>query len=104
MQSSNTSQMIFSCASIVSYLSRWATLLPGTVIMTGTPEGVGFKRESEGLSEGGAEGGVQHRGHRHAGEPGRIAVKRYVMASTAAPWISPDRSRARASFGFVERE
>ena len=44
MQSSNTSDMIFSCRKIVSYLSRCMTLLPGTIILTGTPEGVGFKR------------------------------------------------------------
>ena len=44
MQSSNTSDMIFSCRQIVSYLSHRMTLLPGTVILTGTPEGVGFKR------------------------------------------------------------
>jgi 2-keto-4-pentenoate hydratase/2-oxohepta-3-ene-1,7-dioic acid hydratase in catechol pathway len=44
MQASNTSDMIFSCRQIVSYLSRCMTLLPGTVILTGTPEGVGFKR------------------------------------------------------------
>ncbi len=44
MQSSNTSNMIFSCRRIVSYLSRCMTLLPGTVILTGTPEGVGFAR------------------------------------------------------------
>ncbi len=45
MQASNTSDMIFSCRQIVSYLSRCMTLLPGTVILTGTPEGVGFKRK-----------------------------------------------------------
>jgi 2-keto-4-pentenoate hydratase/2-oxohepta-3-ene-1,7-dioic acid hydratase in catechol pathway len=44
MQASNTSDMIFSCRQIVSYLSRCMTLLPGTVILTGTPEGVGFTR------------------------------------------------------------
>lgn len=44
-QSSNTSDMIFSCRQIVSYLSRFMTLLPGTVILTGTPEGVGFSRK-----------------------------------------------------------
>ena len=44
MQSSNTSNMIFSCKQIVAYLSQCMTLLPGTVIMTGTPEGVGFRR------------------------------------------------------------
>ncbi|MCG6534537.1 MAG: fumarylacetoacetate hydrolase family protein, partial [Syntrophales bacterium LBB04] len=45
MQSSNTSQMIFSCRWIVAYLSKCMTLLPGTVIMTGTPEGVGYARK-----------------------------------------------------------
>jgi len=44
LQSSNTSDMIFPCRRIVSFLSRCMTLLPGTVILTGTPEGVGFKR------------------------------------------------------------
>lgn len=45
MQSSNTSDMIFSVREIVSYLSKNMTLLPGTVILTGTPEGVGFARQ-----------------------------------------------------------
>lgn len=39
-QHSNTRDMIFSCREIVSYLSRFWTLLPGDVILTGTPEGV----------------------------------------------------------------
>lgn len=45
MQESNTSDMIFSCGELVSYLSHQFTLLPGTVILTGTPGGVGFARE-----------------------------------------------------------
>jgi len=44
MQSSNTRNMIFGVRRLVSYCSRNMTLLPGTVIMTGTPEGVGFAR------------------------------------------------------------
>ena len=39
-QNSNTSDMIFSCAEIVSYLSQHMTLVPGDLILTGTPEGV----------------------------------------------------------------
>ncbi|MBI3525515.1 MAG: fumarylacetoacetate hydrolase family protein [Betaproteobacteria bacterium] len=42
MQDGNTSKMIFGCAEIVSYLSRFLTLLPGDVIATGTPPGVGM--------------------------------------------------------------
>lgn len=44
MQNSNTANMMHSCAELVSYLSHQFTLLPGTVILTGTPEGVGFAR------------------------------------------------------------
>jgi len=44
MQRSNTSDLVFNCAQLVSFLSSCMTLLPGTVIMTGTPEGVGFAR------------------------------------------------------------
>jgi 2-keto-4-pentenoate hydratase/2-oxohepta-3-ene-1,7-dioic acid hydratase in catechol pathway len=39
-QQSNTSDMIFSCAEIVSYISQHMTLSPGDIILTGTPEGV----------------------------------------------------------------
>ncbi|MBO0993248.1 fumarylacetoacetate hydrolase family protein [Bacillus sp. SD088] len=39
-QDSNTSDMIFNCSEIVSYLSQYLTLEPGDVILTGTPEGV----------------------------------------------------------------
>ena len=44
MQDSSTSDMIFSCTEIVSYVSRFMTLLPGDVICTGTPQGVGMGR------------------------------------------------------------
>ncbi|MBS4219252.1 fumarylacetoacetate hydrolase family protein [Bacillus sp. FJAT-49711] len=39
-QDSNTSDMIFNCAEIVSYISQHMTLEPGDIILTGTPEGV----------------------------------------------------------------
>ena len=42
MQTGNTRTMIFTCAHIVSYLSRFMTLMPGDVITTGTPPGVGM--------------------------------------------------------------
>jgi 2-keto-4-pentenoate hydratase/2-oxohepta-3-ene-1,7-dioic acid hydratase in catechol pathway len=45
MQSGSTKSMIFDCAHLVSYLSQFMTLLPGDVIATGTPAGVGFGRE-----------------------------------------------------------
>jgi len=39
-QDSNTADMIFTCAQIIEWLSTDMTLRPGTVIMTGTPQGV----------------------------------------------------------------
>ncbi|MCM8773094.1 MAG: fumarylacetoacetate hydrolase family protein [Candidatus Omnitrophica bacterium] len=45
MQNSNTSKMIFNPFQIVSYISKQMTLLPGTIILTGTPSGVGYVRK-----------------------------------------------------------
>jgi 2-keto-4-pentenoate hydratase/2-oxohepta-3-ene-1,7-dioic acid hydratase in catechol pathway len=42
MQTGNTKTMIFSVAKIVSHLSEYMTLMPGDVIVTGTPPGVGL--------------------------------------------------------------
>jgi 2-keto-4-pentenoate hydratase/2-oxohepta-3-ene-1,7-dioic acid hydratase in catechol pathway len=39
-QSANTSDLIFDCATIVSYISKHFTLKPGDIIFTGTPSGV----------------------------------------------------------------
>jgi 2,4-didehydro-3-deoxy-L-rhamnonate hydrolase len=43
-QHSNTAKMIFPIARVISELSKGMTLLPGDIIATGTPEGVGFAR------------------------------------------------------------
>ena len=40
-QNSNTSQLIFNCFQLVSFISTNLTLLPGDIILTGTPSGVG---------------------------------------------------------------
>jgi 2-keto-4-pentenoate hydratase/2-oxohepta-3-ene-1,7-dioic acid hydratase in catechol pathway len=42
VQSSNTADMIFDVRTLIAFLSGSTTLLPGTVILTGTPEGVGM--------------------------------------------------------------
>jgi 2-keto-4-pentenoate hydratase/2-oxohepta-3-ene-1,7-dioic acid hydratase in catechol pathway len=44
LQQSNTRNMIFSVPETISYISQLMTLEPGDIIATGTPEGVGFKR------------------------------------------------------------
>jgi len=45
VQHSNTSLLIYSLPKIISYISEFTTLEPGDVIATGTPEGVGARRE-----------------------------------------------------------
>lgn len=45
MQSSNTNDLIFTCRQLIAHLSECLTLLPGTVILTGTPSGVGSARK-----------------------------------------------------------
>jgi len=47
VQDSSTSDMIFSCRELISHISQCMTLLPGTVIMTGTPGGVGLSRRPQ---------------------------------------------------------
>lgn len=44
-QDSNTRHQIFDCAEIIHRLSQGMTLMPGDIIATGTPEGVGFARQ-----------------------------------------------------------
>ena len=47
MQKGNTRTMIFGCAEIVSYVSRFMTLMPGDIIATGTPPGVGMGKKPD---------------------------------------------------------
>ena len=45
MQESTPAELIFKPADIIAYASRFMTLLPGDVILTGTPSGVGCFRK-----------------------------------------------------------
>lgn len=45
MQDWNTDDMVFDVPALIEFLSGSKTLLPGTVILTGTPHGVGFARK-----------------------------------------------------------
>lgn len=47
MQQANTSDFIFPLAKVISYFSRWYTLMPGDIISTGTPGGVGFGHDPQ---------------------------------------------------------
>lgn len=44
VQNSNTKEMIFSVAHLIAHISRFMTLMPGDLISTGTPFGVGMSR------------------------------------------------------------
>ncbi|WML44882.1 fumarylacetoacetate hydrolase family protein [Neobacillus sp. PS3-40] len=48
-QIGNTKNMIFNCATLISYISQYMTLKPGDIIFTGTPQGVilGYPTESQ---------------------------------------------------------
>ena len=62
MQDSSTSQMIFSVAEIIAYVTRVITLEPGDLIATGTPAGVGVFRDPKILLKDGDEVSVEIEG------------------------------------------
>lgn len=45
LQDSNTRQMVFGVAELISFISQTISLAPGDIIITGTPPGVGFARK-----------------------------------------------------------
>jgi 2-keto-4-pentenoate hydratase/2-oxohepta-3-ene-1,7-dioic acid hydratase in catechol pathway len=45
LQEVNTSEMLFPVAQLIAYITKFITLEPGDILATGTPAGVGFKRE-----------------------------------------------------------
>jgi acylpyruvate hydrolase len=47
LQSSSTSRLIFDIPTLISTISEFTTLLPGDVILTGTPGGVGYRRDPQ---------------------------------------------------------
>ncbi|MCF8208301.1 MAG: fumarylacetoacetate hydrolase family protein [Rhodoferax sp.] len=51
MQNGSTKNMIFGVAKIISYVSQFMTLLPGDVLTTGTPAGVGMGQKKNGQSD-----------------------------------------------------
>lgn len=64
-QNSNTSDMIFSCREIIAYCSQFFTLRVGTVIATGTPEGVGMGQSPQRFLKPGDEMRVEVEGLGH---------------------------------------
>lgn len=61
-QHSHTSDMIFTCAEIISYISSHFTLVPGDLILTGTPEGVAMGMENKPYLQAGDKVAVEIEG------------------------------------------
>jgi len=55
MQDGTTEKMIFPVAELISFLSTGMTLMPGDLILTGTPAGVGFARDPKVFLKAGDE-------------------------------------------------
>jgi acylpyruvate hydrolase len=47
MQSGNTSELIFDVATLIATVSEFTALVPGDLILTGTPGGVGYRRDPQ---------------------------------------------------------
>lgn len=59
MQDGSTDDMIFGVAELIAFLSQDTTLMPGTVILTGTPPGVGWARDPKVLLTPGMTAAVE---------------------------------------------
>jgi len=68
MQDGRTSDLIFDPGFLVSYISTFITLEPGDLILTGTPSGVGFKRNPPQFLKDGQNRSDPHRGNWRAGQ------------------------------------
>ena len=90
-QAAQTSDMVFGVAELIEYITEFMTLLPGDVLLTGTPEGVGR------LGAGRRRRG-RGRGRRHALEPrgglgGRTRVRcRFAPAPSGSIHVGNARS------------
>ena len=76
LQDSSTADMIFDVATLIEFYSGSTTLLPGTVILTGTPSGVGMARQPPRFLQPGDSGHRRDRRNRLPDEPrGRRATR-----------------------------
>ncbi len=71
MQTGNTKTMIFGVAKLVSYVSQFMTLMPGDVVTTGTPPGVGLGMKPPLFLK---KGDVMHLGIEGLGEQRQLVV------------------------------
>jgi 2-keto-4-pentenoate hydratase/2-oxohepta-3-ene-1,7-dioic acid hydratase in catechol pathway len=85
MQDWTTSDMIFDVPTLIEFLSGSTLLLPGTVILTGTPHGVGGARKPPVYLKGGDIVTIEIEGIGALTNP---VVEEDADSTTASPWIS----------------
>ena len=99
-QTGSTSTMIFTMAKCISYVSQFLTLLPGDIVTTGTPPGVGAGMKPPEIPQCRRRRHARHRGPRRAAPGNRRGVRllapdfdaNHVIASEAS---NPCRHAAR---------
>ena len=106
VQSSHTGHMIFSIPQLIAYASTIFTLVPGDVIATGTPAGVGWSRKPPRFMKPGDVVEVEIEGHRPAAQPDRRAETERLRHSTqqAAGNTAPRRGAAAGRHGMKRRQ
>ena len=95
MQTGNTRTMIFNVAKLVSYVSHFMTLMPGDVITTGTPPGVGLGMKPPTLPEEGRRDDAGDRG------PGRAAAGGGGIQGLSGELPARCRRAVRGSIGAI---
>ena len=101
MQASNTSRFIFDIPTLIATISEVVPLAPGDVVLTGTPEGVGYRRDPQVLLQGRRPRRGGDRERRAAREPRRRRVitvrqpRRGHRRSSAGEWPRRDAPLGR---------
>ena len=95
-QTGNTKTMIFTVAELVADVSRYMTLLPGDVITTGTPPGVGMGMKPQQWLQGRRRGHARHRGPGRAEAEGRPVQGQALSACVHGERPAPRRGLLRA--------
>ena len=95
VQKSGTDLLIYSVPQIIAFCSDFTPLVPGDVIATGTPDGVGHRRTPPLWMKPGDVLEVEILRHRHLAQPRR---GRDVIADAAVGWAKARLRRAHAEF------
>jgi hypothetical protein len=87
VQSSRTSDLVFPVPHLVSYLSSIVPLLPGDLIFTGTPPGIGGARKPPYYLRAGDRGAPSHLTHSVAPFPDAVFARERGMGDAKCGWL-----------------